>query len=79
MGLARYEMHEIAVVVDRLVLRDGLQRRLTDSVETVMALVEGVTQIQIVGGSRRTWPVGVWRLRRNGVYRYPIGFYAGKL
>ena len=49
LGLARYEMHDIAVVVDRLVLRDGLQRRLTDSVETALALAEGVAQIQILG------------------------------
>ena len=48
-GLARYEMHDIAVVVDRLVLRDGLQRRLTDSIETALALAEGVAQIQIMG------------------------------
>lgn len=48
LGLARYEMHDIAVVVDRLVLRDGLQRRLTDSVETALALTEGVAQIQIL-------------------------------
>ena len=48
LGLARYEMHDIAVVVDRLVLRDGLQRRLTDSVETALALAEGVAQIQIL-------------------------------
>ena len=53
LGLARYEMHDIAVVVDRLVLRDGLQRRLTDSVETALALAEGVAQIQILGGSGR--------------------------
>ena len=32
--LARYEMHDISVVVDRLVLREGVERRLTDSVET---------------------------------------------
>ena len=47
-GLARYEMHDIAVVVDRLVLKDGLQRRLTDSIETALALAEGVAQIQIM-------------------------------
>ena len=48
LGLARYEMHDIAVVVDRLVLRDGLQRRLTDSIETALDLAEGVAQIQIM-------------------------------
>ena len=32
--LAKYEQHKIEIVVDRLVLRDGLARRLTDSLET---------------------------------------------
>ncbi|MEQ8716108.1 MAG: excinuclease ABC subunit UvrA [Acidimicrobiales bacterium] len=46
--LARYEMHDIAVVVDRLVLRDGIERRLTDSIETALGLADGVAQIEIV-------------------------------
>ena len=46
--LARYEMHTIQVVVDRLVLRDGLERRLTESMETALALTEGVAEIQVV-------------------------------
>ena len=35
-GSARYEKHTIEVVVDRLVRRDGIERRLTDSVETAL-------------------------------------------
>ena len=46
--LARYEMHDIAVVVDRLVLRDGVERRLTDSVETALRLAGGIAEIDIV-------------------------------
>ena len=46
--LARYEMHDIAVVVDRLVLRDGVERRLTDSVETALRLAAGIAEIDIV-------------------------------
>ena len=46
--LARYEMHTIQVVVDRLVLRDGLERRLTESMETALALAEGIAEIQVV-------------------------------
>ncbi|MCE2512213.1 MAG: excinuclease ABC subunit UvrA [Acidimicrobiia bacterium] len=46
--LARYEMHDIAVVVDRLVLRDGVERRLTDSVETALRLASGIAEIDIV-------------------------------
>ena len=51
--LARYEMHDIAVVVDRLVLRDGVERRLTDSVETALRLAAGIAEIDIVSRPRR--------------------------
>ena len=46
--LARYEQHTISVVVDRLVLRDGIERRLTESMEAALALADGVAEIQIV-------------------------------
>ena len=46
--LARYETHDISVVVDRLVRRDGIERRLTDSMETALGLAEGVAEIEIV-------------------------------
>ena len=42
--LARYEMHDIEVIVDRLVLRDGIERRLTESIETALSLAEGIAQ-----------------------------------
>ena len=50
--LARYEMHDIAVVVDRLVLREGVERRLTDSVETALRLAAGIAEIEIVSRPR---------------------------
>jgi excinuclease ABC subunit A len=46
--MARYEQHSIEVVVDRLVRRDGIERRLTDSIETALRLGEGVAQIQLL-------------------------------
>ena len=46
--LERYEMHDINVVVDRLVRRDGIERRLTDSMETALGLAEGVAEIEVV-------------------------------
>ena len=46
--LARYEMHTIEVIVDRLVRREGIERRLTDSLETALRLAEGVAEIEIV-------------------------------
>jgi len=51
--LERYEMHDIAVVVDRLVLRDGIDRRLTDSIETALQLTEGIAQVEIMKDGER--------------------------
>ena len=46
--LARYEQHTIEVIVDRLVRRDGIARRLTESLETALKLADGVAEVQIV-------------------------------
>ncbi len=46
--LARYEQHSIDVVIDRLVRKDGIERRLTDSLETALKIAEGVAMIEIV-------------------------------
>ncbi|MCU1491080.1 MAG: uvrA [Acidimicrobiaceae bacterium] len=46
--LARYEQHTVEVVIDRLVRREGIERRLTDSIETALRLAEGVVGIQLV-------------------------------
>ncbi|MFN6119224.1 MAG: excinuclease ABC subunit UvrA, partial [Actinomycetes bacterium] len=46
--LARYENHHIEIVVDRLVRREGIERRLTDSLETALRLAEGVAQVELV-------------------------------
>ena len=46
--LARYEQHKIEIVVDRLVLREGLERRLTDSLETALQLADGVAEVELV-------------------------------
>ena len=48
LDLARYEMHTIQVVVDRLVLKEGIERRLTESMETALALAEGIAEVQVV-------------------------------
>ncbi len=54
--LARYEQHTIEIVVDRLVLRDGIGRRLTDSLETALRLAEGVAEVEIVPGEGEEAP-----------------------
>ena len=47
--LGRYETHTIQVVVDRLVSKSGIERRLTDSLETALRLADGVAEVQIMG------------------------------
>ena len=46
--LARYEQHDIDVVVDRLVRKTSIQRRLTDSLETALKLAEGIAAIELM-------------------------------
>jgi excinuclease ABC subunit A len=46
--LARYEQHTIEVIVDRLVSREGIERRLTDSLETALRLADGVAEVHLV-------------------------------
>lgn len=41
----RYKQHTIEIVVDRLVMKEGLERRLSDSVETALKLGKGVMVI----------------------------------
>jgi excinuclease ABC subunit A len=40
--------HDIAVVVDRLVMRPDLRKRLADSIETAVGLADGIVQIELV-------------------------------
>ncbi len=47
--------HDIAVVVDRLVMKDDLRKRLADSVETALALAEGLIDIAVVDGETTTY------------------------
>jgi len=49
--LARYEQHTIEVVVDRLIRKDGIERRLTDSIETALRLGEGMAEILVAGSA----------------------------
>lgn len=42
--------HNIEIVVDRLVVREGIEKRLTDSIENVLALAEGLMIVDVIGG-----------------------------
>ena len=44
--------HEISVVIDRLVVKEGIEKRLADSIETAIKLAEGLVQIEVLGGEK---------------------------
>ena len=48
--LEKNQKHTIEVVIDRLVVREGMESRLADSLETALKLGEGVAYVQIVDG-----------------------------
>jgi excinuclease ABC subunit A len=47
--LEKNKKHSIEIIVDRLVVKDGMEKRLTDSLETVMKLTEGIAIVEIIG------------------------------
>lgn len=42
--------HTIEIIVDRLVVKDGIRKRLVDSIENVLALAEGMMEVDVIGG-----------------------------
>lgn len=42
--------HNIEIIVDRLVVREGIEKRLTDSIETVMKLSDGLMILDVIDG-----------------------------
>lgn len=42
--------HNIEIVVDRLIVREGIEKRLSDSIESVLTLAEGLLQVDVIGG-----------------------------
>ncbi|MEX2196374.1 MAG: excinuclease ABC subunit UvrA [Thermoleophilaceae bacterium] len=58
--------HDISVVVDRLRMRDDIRKRLADSIETAVALAEGLVEVELVpseGGGREAGPPGEGEVR----------------
>lgn len=47
--------HNIEIVVDRLVVKAGIERRLTDSIENVLELAEGLLVVDVLGGDPLTF------------------------
>lgn len=48
--LEKNNKHNIEIIVDRLVVKEGIERRLTDSIESVFALAEGQMVLDVIGG-----------------------------
>lgn len=48
--LEKNKKHNIEIVVDRLVRREGMEKRLSESIETVMELAEGLMTVDVIGG-----------------------------
>ena len=49
-ALEKQKKHTIEIVVDRLVVREGMESRLADSLETALHAGEGVVYVQVVDG-----------------------------
>ncbi|HIR93338.1 MAG TPA: excinuclease ABC subunit UvrA [Candidatus Egerieimonas intestinavium] len=47
--------HNIEIVVDRLVVKEGIRQRLTDSIESVLNLAEGLLVVDTMDGNRMTF------------------------
>lgn len=50
--LDKNQKHNIEIVIDRLVVRPGIEKRLTDSLENALHLAEGVIYVDVVDGER---------------------------
>lgn len=47
--------HNIEVVVDRLVVKEGIEKRLSDSIENVLRIADGLMVVDIVGGEQKNF------------------------
>ena len=48
--LEKNKKHNIEIVVDRIVVKEGLESRITDSLETVFSLTNGLAIVDVIGG-----------------------------
>lgn len=49
-GLDKNIKHNVEIIVDRLVVKPGIEKRLTDSVENALSLAEGLLTVDVIGG-----------------------------
>ena len=50
--LEKNKKHNIEVVVDRLVVKEGIEKRLVDSIENVLELADGLMTVDVIGGEQ---------------------------
>ena len=53
--LDKKKKHRLSVVIDRMSVREGIQQRLSDSVETALKLADSVMEVQVIGGETRVY------------------------
>ena len=49
-SLEKNKKHNIEIIVDRLAVREGIEKRLTDSIETTLKLADGLMKVDVIGG-----------------------------
>ena len=53
--LEKNNKHNIEIIVDRLVVKEGIEKRLSDSVENVLKLAEGLLYVDVIDGEQLTF------------------------
>ncbi|MBO7345708.1 MAG: ABC-ATPase UvrA, partial [Clostridia bacterium] len=53
--LDKNKKHNISVVVDRLVVKEGIEKRLADSIETALKLADGLVAVQVLDGEENLY------------------------
>ena len=48
--LDKNKKHNIEIVVDRIIVKEGIESRITDSLETVFKLTDGLAMVDVIGG-----------------------------
>ena len=49
-NIDKNKKHNIEIVIDRLVVKEGINKRLTDSIETALKLAEGLMTVDVIDG-----------------------------
>lgn len=54
-SLEKNNKHNIEIIIDRLVVKPGIESRLTDSIENALGIAEGLLYVDIIGGDMMTF------------------------